>query len=305
MFDTLSDRLAARSRTCAARAAAPRPTSTPPPARSGSRCSRPTSRCPSVRDFIAAVRERARGRRGQRGAQPGAAGHQDRQRGARHHPRRRDPPAAVRQDAADGDHARRPAGRRQDHAGRQARPLAEGAGPHAAARRRRPPAPQRRDPAAGRRRAGRRRRCSRPSRATASATRSRSPATRSPTPGASCTTSSIVDTAGRLGIDAELMQQAADIRDAVEPDEILFVVDAMIGQDAVTTAQAFLDGVGFDGVVLPSSTATPAVVPRCRSPRSPAARSCSPPTARSSTTSTSSTPTGWPPASSAWATCSR
>jgi signal recognition particle subunit SRP54 len=60
----------------------------------------------------------------------------------------------------------------------------------------------------------------------------------------------IVDTAGRLGIDEELMKQAADIRDAVDPDEILFVVDAMIGQDAVTTAQAFLDGVGFDGVVL-------------------------------------------------------
>lgn len=60
----------------------------------------------------------------------------------------------------------------------------------------------------------------------------------------------IVDTAGRLGIDEELMKQAADIRDAVNPDEVLFVVDAMIGQDAVTTAQAFLDGVGFDGVVL-------------------------------------------------------
>ncbi len=60
----------------------------------------------------------------------------------------------------------------------------------------------------------------------------------------------IVDTAGRLGVDAELMQQAADIRDAVTPDEILFVVDAMIGQDAVNTAQAFLDGVGYDGVVL-------------------------------------------------------
>jgi signal recognition particle subunit SRP54 len=60
----------------------------------------------------------------------------------------------------------------------------------------------------------------------------------------------IVDTAGRLGIDAELMKQAADIRDAVRPDEVLFVVDAMIGQDAVTTAQAFMDGVGFDGVVL-------------------------------------------------------
>ena len=60
----------------------------------------------------------------------------------------------------------------------------------------------------------------------------------------------IVDTAGRLGIDAELMQQAADIRDAVQPDEVLFVVDAMIGQDAVVTAQAFQDGVGFTGVVL-------------------------------------------------------
>ena len=60
----------------------------------------------------------------------------------------------------------------------------------------------------------------------------------------------IVDTAGRLGVDAELMQQAADIRDAIQPDEILFVIDAMIGQDAVTTAQAFADGVGFTGVVL-------------------------------------------------------
>jgi signal recognition particle subunit SRP54 len=60
----------------------------------------------------------------------------------------------------------------------------------------------------------------------------------------------IVDTAGRLGIDEELMKQARDIRDAVQPDEILFVVDAMIGQDAVRTSQAFLDGVGFDGVVL-------------------------------------------------------
>jgi signal recognition particle subunit SRP54 len=60
----------------------------------------------------------------------------------------------------------------------------------------------------------------------------------------------IIDTAGRLGIDEELMRQAADIRDAVDPDEILFVVDAMIGQDAVQTAQAFLDGVGYDGVAL-------------------------------------------------------
>ncbi|WP_265523235.1 signal recognition particle protein [Oerskovia flava] len=60
----------------------------------------------------------------------------------------------------------------------------------------------------------------------------------------------IIDTAGRLGVDAELMRQAADIRDAVQPDEILFVIDAMIGQDAVTTAKAFEDGVNFTGVVL-------------------------------------------------------
>jgi signal recognition particle subunit SRP54 len=60
----------------------------------------------------------------------------------------------------------------------------------------------------------------------------------------------IVDTAGRLGIDDELMAQAAAIRDAINPDEILFVLDAMIGQDAVTTAEAFGQGVGFTGVVL-------------------------------------------------------
>jgi signal recognition particle subunit SRP54 len=60
----------------------------------------------------------------------------------------------------------------------------------------------------------------------------------------------IVDTAGRLGIDEELMTQAAAIRDAVDPDEVLFVLDAMVGQDAVATAGAFREGVGFSGVVL-------------------------------------------------------
>jgi len=60
----------------------------------------------------------------------------------------------------------------------------------------------------------------------------------------------IVDTAGRLGIDDVLMAQAAAIRDAVHPDETLFVLDAMIGQDAVATAEAFGTGVGFTGVVL-------------------------------------------------------
>ena len=60
----------------------------------------------------------------------------------------------------------------------------------------------------------------------------------------------IVDTAGRLGIDDELMAEAAAIRAAVDPDEVLFVLDAMVGQDAVTTAEAFREGVGFTGVVL-------------------------------------------------------
>ena len=60
----------------------------------------------------------------------------------------------------------------------------------------------------------------------------------------------IVDTAGRLGIDEELMSQASAIRDAVKPDEVLFVLDSMIGQDAVSTAEAFREGVGFTGVVL-------------------------------------------------------
>ena len=60
----------------------------------------------------------------------------------------------------------------------------------------------------------------------------------------------IIDTAGRLGVDAEMMKQAADIRAATDPDEVLFVIDAMIGQDAVNTAKAFQEGVDFTGVVL-------------------------------------------------------
>jgi signal recognition particle subunit SRP54 len=60
----------------------------------------------------------------------------------------------------------------------------------------------------------------------------------------------IVDTAGRLGIDEELMKQAKDIRDAVNPDEVLFVIDSMVGQDAVNVARAFDEGVGITGSVL-------------------------------------------------------
>lgn len=60
----------------------------------------------------------------------------------------------------------------------------------------------------------------------------------------------IIDTAGRLGVDQEMMSQAKAIRQAVDPDEVLFVVDSMMGQDAVTTARAFGEGVDFTGVVL-------------------------------------------------------
>ena len=60
----------------------------------------------------------------------------------------------------------------------------------------------------------------------------------------------IVDTAGRLAIDAELMREIAAIKEAAQPDETLFVVDAMTGQDAVNTAKEFNERLDFDGVVL-------------------------------------------------------
>ncbi len=60
----------------------------------------------------------------------------------------------------------------------------------------------------------------------------------------------IVDTAGRLAIDDALMAELAAVRDAVSPDEILLVLDAMIGQDSVRTAETFADRIGFDAVVL-------------------------------------------------------
>ena len=122
----------------------------------------------------------------------------------------------------------------------------------------RPAAPRRGEPAAGRRWPGGRRGVRAASR------RIGRTAPPTPTPGDPVKVASdglaeararhfdvvIVDTAGRLGIDDELMAQAASIREAVDPDEVLFVVDAMIGQDAVTTAEAFREGVGFTGVVL-------------------------------------------------------
>jgi signal recognition particle subunit SRP54 len=60
----------------------------------------------------------------------------------------------------------------------------------------------------------------------------------------------IIDTAGRLAVDVDLMRQAHDIRMETNADEVLFVIDAMIGQAAVETAKAFADGVGISGTVL-------------------------------------------------------
>ncbi len=60
----------------------------------------------------------------------------------------------------------------------------------------------------------------------------------------------IIDTAGRLTIDEQMMNEVSRIKDRTKPNEILFVVDAMIGQDAVTTAKAFHDQLDFDGVIL-------------------------------------------------------
>ena len=238
------------SRTSAARAGSPRPTSTPPRARSASRCSRPTSRCPWSRSSSARSRSGPAARR--------SAGRSTRpSRSSRSSTRSSSRSSAARPAACATP---RPAPTVIMLAGLQgagkttlAAKLAlwlkdQGKTPDAG--RGRPPAPQRRQPAAGQRRARRRPRLRPRARQ-----RRRRPGRRSPR--ASIEEAKrklhdvvIVDTAGRLGVDAELMKQAADIRDAVQPDEVLFVVDAMIGQDAVTTAQAFLDGVGFDGVVL-------------------------------------------------------
>ncbi|WP_101688748.1 signal recognition particle protein [Dysgonomonas massiliensis] len=60
----------------------------------------------------------------------------------------------------------------------------------------------------------------------------------------------IIDTAGRLAIDEQMMNEIASIKEAINPDEILFVVDSMTGQDAVNTAKEFNERLDFDGVVL-------------------------------------------------------
>ena len=116
----------------------------------------------------------------------------------------------------------------------------------------------------------------------------------------------IVDTAGRLHVDEELMDELAAIRKRTKPHDILLVLDAMTGQDAVNVAEAFAERVDFDGVAADQA--------RRRRPRRRGAvgqgghRQADPlrlRPARSSTSSSASTRSGWRRGSSAWATSCR
>ena len=113
----------------------------------------------------------------------------------------------------------------------------------------------------------------------------------------------IVDTAGRLAIDKEMMEQVRMISGVVAPHYTFLVVDAMTGQDAVGVAEAFNDTLAIDGVILSKLDGDARGGAALSSRRSSASRSPSPRRGRSSTPSSSSTPTAWPGASSAWATC--
>ena len=114
----------------------------------------------------------------------------------------------------------------------------------------------------------------------------------------------IVDTAGRLSIDAELMDEIRHISGAVDPHYTFLVIDAMTGQDAVSTASAFHDVLTLDGVILTKLDGDARGGAALSVKEVVASRSPSPPPGRSWTTSTSSTRIGWPTASWAWATCS-
>ena len=108
----------------------------------------------------------------------------------------------------------------------------------------------------------------------------------------------LLDTAGRLHIDEQLMDELKNIKAAVEPQEILLVVDAMTGQDAVNVAAAFNEALGIDGVILTKldgDTRGGAALS--------ASRSSSPAPAKNWRILRSSTPNAWPPVSLAWAMC--
>ena len=113
----------------------------------------------------------------------------------------------------------------------------------------------------------------------------------------------IVDTAGRLHVDEALMDELAAVRDAVKPLNVLLVLDAMTGQEAVNVAEAFQERIAFDGVVLTKLDGDARGGAALSVKAITGKPSSSPRSARSSTSSRSSTPIAWRRGSSAWATC--
>ena len=112
----------------------------------------------------------------------------------------------------------------------------------------------------------------------------------------------VLDTAGRLHVDEELMDELQRVRDATKPTNVLFVLDAMTGQEAVNVALAFQERIAFDGVVLTKLDGDE----RRRRPLGPGRHGSSVKLAsvgRSSTSSSTSTRIAWPRGSSAWGTC--
>ncbi len=114
----------------------------------------------------------------------------------------------------------------------------------------------------------------------------------------------MLDTAGRVTLDEALMAEAAEVKAATQPHEVLLVADALTGQDAVNTARAFDERLGVTGIVLTVWTAIRAAAPPSPCAPSPASRSSSWARARRSTRWRSFTPPASPTASSVWATSS-
>ena len=255
-----------------------------------------------AKDFVNAIKERAVGADVLQSLTPGAVGHQDRARRTRRTAGRRGSAAAVLRCAADGHHARRSARLRQNDAGRQARATAQRTGPALAARRRRRLPSGRDRPAQDARQADRPAGV-RPRHAAIRSKIARDGVAEARRLGISTV---IIDTAGRLQIDEELMDELVAIKAAVKPIEILFVADAMTGQEATNVAQGLQRPPRHhrrhphqDG--RRRARRRGALDPQ----RSPARRSSSSASARSSARSNRSIPTASPRASSGWATCSR
>ena len=113
----------------------------------------------------------------------------------------------------------------------------------------------------------------------------------------------ILDTAGRLHVDEALMEELAAVRNASKPTNVLLVLDAMTGQEAVSVAEAFQERVAFDGVVLTKLDGDARGGAALSVKAVTGSRSSSPRSARSSTSSSTSIPTAWHHGSSAWVTC--